>query len=257
MRLPFRFGSGVVPASPEGWPAVSPSPLPVRPAIPKDGCASGYRTHPRPFRVFRAAAPAQTGAGGSELNTCSVSEAISIVAHVVGSGHSAPFPARRSVPSESPNVSSYRPAVHFRYGRPAAVLDRSVFTADRQGFPVPAASATGRFFRPPEPGRSRDGEPVSPGAAASLPSRRERLASRRLAPPIRPNAPSDDAPKRLACTIRPVVRSAFAILPDRATPLALKGQSPLSVEGRSPPDPLEPGGAGDSPRFSSRIPVPL
>lgn len=244
--------------SPEGGPAASPDLAPSPSAIPKDGCAPGCRTHPRPFRVFWAAAPAQTGAGTSELHTRFVSLAIYVVADVVEGGHSASFPTRftdLAEKSASPRIGLPSTLVS---GVPAAVLDRSVFTADLQGFPVHTAHTAGRFLRFHQPR-------FDPGWGAGIP-RRSGIAA------VPPRATG----VRTACAVpqpcRSIRRSAktsrlyhpatpFGVLSPSSRsrpPLSLQPERvPVSVEGRSPPDPLGPGGAGDSSRLSGRVSVPL
>jgi hypothetical protein len=247
-----------VPATPEGAPTDPPALAPSPSAVPKDGCAPGCRTHPRPFRVFQAAAPAQTGAGAGELYTCSVSRAIYVVADVVEGGHSASFPTRSTDLAEKSASPRIGLPSTFVFGVPAAVLDRSVFTADLQGFPVHTAHTAGRFgrfhqprydpgwgtgvpqairhrCRPAANGRLPDGS-RHPSACHSI--RRSAEASRLYHPatPFRVLSPSSRS--------RP--------------PLSLRpGRSPASVEGRSPPSPFGPGGAGDSSRLSGRVSVPL
>lgn len=109
----------------------------------------------------------------------------------------------------------------------------------------------------PSPGVNRGRGPSSPGATASLPSRRKRLAFRRLSPSVRVGASPDEAPKRLACAGWPAVRRAFAFLANRAAPLS-PGRPKPPRGGRPNPTGFlsDPGGAGDSPRFSGRTPGP-
>lgn len=105
----------------------------------------------------------------------------------------------------------------------------------------------------PSPGMTRErGTGVPPSGPASLPFRRERLASGQLAPSFVRDAQSDGAPKRPVCAIRPVVPRACALEAARATPLTSSGQSPNSVEGRSLPGPLGPGREGDNSPASGR-----
>lgn len=96
-------------------------------------------------------------------------------------------------------------------------------------------SPLGGSFGSPGPGVNRGGGPSSPGAAASLPSRRKRLAFRRLSPSVRVGASPDEAPKRLACAGRPAVRRAFAILANRAAPLSPGRPKPPGEGDRTPP----------------------
>jgi hypothetical protein len=230
----------------------------VRHTVPKDGWASGYRTHSRPFRVFWAAAPAQTETGGSDLDICSVSGAVSVAARVVGSGL---IRAVSGVAIRSRGTASRLPASDDR----SLALWSPGANRESPGFHRQSAGLSGtRGFRrwavpsvSPSPGVNRGRGPSSPGATASLPSRRKRLAFRRLSPSVRVGASPDEAPKRLACAGWPAVRRAFAFLANRAAPLS-PGRPKPPRGGRPNPTGFlsDPGGAGDSPRFSGRTPGP-